>query len=76
MSFALADKKLYYCIGTKTVRAWNGLNDAGSTTTTINPIFATAYSQLGTPNFKNINAIRFQSSGNTTAATINYGICT
>jgi hypothetical protein len=73
-SFCLYNKSLYGCIGTKTVLFWSGTSDAASSQTGISAEFATAFTNLGENVFKDIKAIRFQTSGNTSNALVQIGI--
>lgn len=75
-SHVVYNKALYGCLTTKVNKYWTGTADAANGTTTILAQMSSAYSNLGTPNFKNVKSIRFQTEGNTSQAIINVGVST
>lgn len=76
MSFGVYNKGLYYTLGTKTVKAWSGASDAAASTTNIEAALQTSYQNFGSPNHKIVKNLRFQTTGNTSAYTQNYGVST
>jgi len=73
-SYCVYDKNLHYCLGTKTVKAWSGVSDAANSDTTISAFFYSSYSNFGVNVYKDLKAIRFQTQGNASNATITAGV--